>query len=423
MKLVHVITSLDKHGSQMMLFKLLSGLNQGRFDSVVISLAERGAMRELFAALGVPVYSLGMPTGLPTPSAGFRLIRLLRQLHPDLIQGWMYHGNLAAQFGARFLPRPTPVLWNVRGSSCQLRKEKLMTAAVIWFGGKLSRLPHSIINNSLASAIQHEEALGYKADRRVIIANGFDTDTFAPSDEARRAIRRELGVDENALLIGLMARYHPMKDHANFLRAAAILSASHPQTHFVLAGQGVDGNNRALSDLIQNLSLGGRVHLLGERDDTSRLAGAFDIATSASAFGEGFANVIGEAMSCGVPCVATTIGDSAFIIGDTGLAVPPCDSDALAAAWRELIEMGSARRLELGAAARRRVIENFSISAIIARYEALYTGLVSASLAALWKHREPNTRVASPKDWQIPRPHSQDHATSQLKVTEHERTN
>jgi len=397
MKIIHVITSLDKHGAQMMLFKVLSGMDRRRFDSVVFSLAEGGAMREQFAALGVPVFSLGMKAGLPTPAAGLRLVRLFRRLQPDLIQGWMYHGNLAAQLGAMFLKRGTPILWNVRGSSCELHKEKRATAAVIWLGGKLSRLPDRIINNSLASAIQHETALGYRASGRVIIANGFDTETFAPSEAARIALRRQLRVDETALLIGLMARHHPMKDHVNFLRAAARLSASKPEAHFVLAGEGVNNRNHELTGMIQNLSLGGRVHLLGERDDTPCLTAAFDIATSSSAFGEGFPNILGEAMSCGVPCVTTTVGDSAFVIGDTGRAVPPGDSAALAAAWLELIDMGTSFRNKLGDAARRRVIENFSISKIVGQYEALYTTLIAASFVEIWQRRHRSSAKDNPQ--------------------------
>jgi glycosyltransferase involved in cell wall biosynthesis len=379
MKIIHLITSLQKHGAQMMLFKVLSAMDRRRFASVVVSLAGGGAMAEQFAALGVPVYSLGLKAGLLTPAACLRLIRLCRQIQPDLIQGWMYHGNLAATFAAMLLKQQTPVLWNVRGSSYDLRKEKPATAAVIWLGGKLSQRPRLIINNSLTSARQHEEVLGYRADRRVIIANGFDTEAFAPSEPARFAIRRELKLDDNALLIGLMARYHPMKDHANFLRAAALLSASHPQAQFALAGEGVDEGNRELCDSIQNLAPGGRVHLLGERRDTPRLAASFDIAASSSAFGEGFPNVIGEAMSCGVPCVATEVGDSAYVIGNTGRTVPPCAASALATALRELLDMSASERRALGDAARRRVIEKFSITAITAQYESLYEELISPS--------------------------------------------
>lgn len=284
----------------------------------------------------------------------------------------MYHGNLAAQLAVVCSRERVPALWNIRGSSYNLKAEKPVTAAIIWLGGKLSGLPKRIINNSLISAIKHEERLGYCAAKRVVIPNGFDTDKFAPSREARAGLRSELGISADAILIGLLARYHPMKDHASFLRAAAALLKDFPQTHFVLSGEGVGSGNDELRQLIERLAIAGRVHLLGERSDINRIAAALDILTSASAFGEGFPNVIGEAMACGVPCVVTDVGDSAFVIGQTGRVVPPRNASALAGAWRELIEMSEASRDDLGQAARQRVLENFSIAAIARRYEALY---------------------------------------------------
>lgn len=372
MKIGHIITSLEKHGAQMMLYKVLSSMDHRRFDSVVISLMDGGALRNKFESLGVVVHSLGMKKGLPTPGSVYRFARLINRLDLDLIQGWMYHGNLAAQLGVALSPRHIPVLWNIRGSSYNLKDEKPVTAALIWLGGKLSGLPKRIINNSLVSAIKHEEMLGYKSAKRVIIPNGFDTDLFAPSAEARAGLRAELGLSDDALLIGLSARYHPMKDHANFLRAAALLLKDHPQTHFALSGEGVDSRNEELRALIGSLPIGERVHLLGERSDMNRIAAALDIATLSSAFGEGFPNVVGEAMACGVPCVVTDVGDSVFVIGETGRAVTPRDPNAIASAWRELIEMGASSRRELGSAARRRVLENFSIEAIAQKYESLY---------------------------------------------------
>lgn len=372
MKIAHVITSLDKHGAQMMLYKVLSSMNRSRFDSVVISLADGGALRDKFTALGVAVHSIGMKKGVPTPGSIYRFTRLMKRIEPDLIQGWMYHGNLAAQLAAALSHRRAPVLWNIRGSSYDLKLGKPATAAVIWLGGKLSSLPNMIINNSLMSAVKHEEILGYRADKRVIIPNGFDTDGFAPSAEARAGLRIELGLSGDAMLIGLLARFHPMKDHANFLQAAALLLKHYPQTHFVMSGDGVDHNNEELREMVSKLSIAERVHLLGERSDMSRIAAALDIAALSSAYGEGFPNVIGEAMACAVPCVVTDVGDSAFVVGETGRVVQPRDSHALANALGELIEMGEAARRELGRAARQRVLERFSIETIADKYESLY---------------------------------------------------
>ncbi len=378
MRIVHIITSLDRHGAQMMLYKVLSRMDRSRFESVVVSLTDGGALRDQFAAIDVTVHSVGMKKGIPTPATIYRFVRLMKSLKPDLIQGWMYHGNLAAQLASASSPRRVPVLWNVRGSSYNLKDIKPFTAVIIWLGGKLSSLPNLIINNSLVSAVKHEERLGYRADKRVIIPNGFDTDGFAPSEEARAGLRTELGLSGDAMLIGLLARFHPMKDHANFLQATALLLKNYPQLHFVMSGDGVDQSNEELRELVSKLSIAERVHLLGERSDMSRIAAALDIAALSSAYGEGFPNVIGESMACGVPCVVTDVGDSAFVVGETGRVVPPCDSETLAAAWRELIEMGESSRRELGQAARRRVLENFSIQAITSQYESLYQQVASA---------------------------------------------
>jgi glycosyltransferase involved in cell wall biosynthesis len=377
MRVVHIITSLHPHGAQMMLYKLLSRLDRKRFQTMVVSLRDRGQLGDKIAALDVPVHTIGMKSGAPTPAAVWRLIRTVKRFEPDLIQGWMYHGNLSAQIASAFAPARVPVLWNIRGTHCSLKDEKLATAATIWLGARLSGRPAKIINNSRASALAHQENLAYRADRWAIIPNGFETTLFTPSAEARLQLRAELGLAQDALLIGLVGRYDPMKDHANFLQAASLLRQSHPQVHFVLAGEDVDRDNERLLQMINSLALSTQVHLLGKRNDMPQLTAALDMATSSS-FSEGFPNVIGEAMSCGVPCVVTDVGDSGWIVGETGRVVPPRDASALAGAWLELIEMGGEKRHALGMMARRRVVENFSLEMVVRQYEALYESVVSS---------------------------------------------
>jgi glycosyltransferase involved in cell wall biosynthesis len=130
-----------------------------------------------------------------------------------------------------------------------------------------------------------------------------------------------------------------------------------------------------LVEQIAQLNIQDRVHLLGARNDISRLTAALDICSLSSAYGEAFPLVIGEAMSCGVPCVVTDVGDSAWIVGDTGRVVPPKNAPALAEAWQELIELDPQDREKLGKMARKRVIEDFSIELIVDRYEEVYESL------------------------------------------------
>jgi glycosyltransferase involved in cell wall biosynthesis len=311
-----------------------------------------------------------MKPGMPTPAAIWRLRCLARRLKPDLIQGWMYHGNLAASLAGAFAPKSVPVLWNIRRASCSLEHDKPLTRIIIKSGARLSGLPAKILYNSRMGAAQHKD-FGYRADKTLVIPNGFDTALFAPSAEARGDVRLELGVGKDAILIGLVGRYSPEKDHANFLRGGALLLKSCPDVSFVLLGRGCDKENRALGELIRDLGIVERVYLLGERHGIPRITAALDIASSSS-FEEGFSNVVGEAMACGVPCVVTDVGDSAWIVGETGRVVPPRDSEALCAAWRELVEMGSAARRALGVKARRRIEERFSIHRIAQQYEKAY---------------------------------------------------
>ncbi|MBG1243271.1 glycosyltransferase family 4 protein [Nostoc sp. NZL] len=378
MKIIYIITGLSTGGAEVMLYKLLSRIDRKQFSPVVISLMDRGTWGDRIATLGIPIYTIGMKQGKPKLANIWQLIHIVRKLKPDLIQGWMYHGNLAAQFARLFIFKQVPILWNVRHSLYSLELEKPETTIIIKLCAQFSKFPKKIIYNSKNSAEQHEKS-GYLIDKTCVIPNGFETDKFTPSAKARLSVRSELNTPENALLIGMIGRYHPIKDHFNFLQAAALLLKNYPNVQFVLAGNQVDWQNNILFELIHELGLLKQIHLLGERHDVPRLTAAFDIASSSSS-GEAFSNVIGEAMSCGVPCVVTDVGDSAWIVSDTGKVVPPRDPEALANAWQALIDTGKEGREALGKAARARVIECFSLNSVVAQYEALYDNVLAKKL-------------------------------------------
>jgi glycosyltransferase involved in cell wall biosynthesis len=381
MRVMHVITGLSTGGAETMLLKLLSAASQ-RMEHVVVSLGDEGTIGPRIAALGLPVHCLGLKRNAPNPFRALSILPLAHRIAPQLIQGWMYHGNLMASLAAVALRKTAPrnvlgqkpVLWNIRQTVYDLRRERWLTAKLIRQGARLSSGPAAIIYNSQTSASQHEE-LGYRAEKRVIIPNGFDCQVLRPDEAARKAVRAELGITDDTVLVGLVARYHPMKDHVGFLKAAALVVQSHPQTRFVLVGAGVSSTQPELAEGIQQNELGDRVILLRERSDIPRLNNAFDIGCSASAWGEGFSNSIGEAMACGVPCAVTNVGDSAYIVADTGFVAPPRASEALAEAIGRLIEIGQPGRQQIGAKARKRIETEFSLSAIVEKYENLYLAI------------------------------------------------
>ncbi len=332
MKIVYVIVGLTTGGAEIMLYRILSKINRERFSPYVVCLMARATLADRIEALGIPVYTLGMKTaGVPTPNVIWKLVNIIREIKPDLIQGWMYHGNLAAQFASLFVGQQIPVFWTIQGTVYSLKLEKKMTAAIIKLSAYLSRFTTKVIHVSQVGKIQHE-ALGYDKKNGCVIFNTVDTSLFVPSEAARADIRAELGLPENAFLIGLVCRYHPMKDHANFLQAAAHLLQEYPDIHFALVGTGVVKENESLYQTIEQLGISHRTHLLGERSDMPGITAALDIASSASAYGEGCPLIVGEAMSCGVPCTVTDVGDSGLIVGNTGWVVPPKNPEALAKA-------------------------------------------------------------------------------------------
>jgi glycosyltransferase involved in cell wall biosynthesis len=345
-------------------------MDPAQFENEVISLTDLGSVAGTIRARGIRVRALGMRRSVPNPLPLARLFRWLQESKPHVVHTWMYHANLIGGLAAR-LAGDVPVVWGIHQADLDPRWNKALTLWIAKACGRLSRqLPRRILFVSHASLHVHAK-VGYAAPVMEVIPNGFDLHVFRPNTVGRISLRSELGIPDDALIIGMVSRFHPQKDHRTFLRAAARLGATSPRVHFVLCGRGVTDDNVQLAGWIAEAGVEARCHLLGERTDTPRLFAAMDIATSSSA-SEAFPLAVGEAMACGIPCVVTDVGDSALIVGDTGRVITPGDPVALAAAWRELIDAGPEARRCLGIAARLRVQQHFDLSNIVNRYQAIY---------------------------------------------------
>ncbi|MEY2858880.1 MAG: hypothetical protein RLZZ74_3193, partial [Cyanobacteriota bacterium] len=338
-KLVFVITALGTGGAEMMLYKLLTRINRDRYSPSVISLIDGGVFIGRFHDLDIPVKTLGMKPGVYNPIILLKLRQMLQEIQPDIIQGWMYHANLAAQLANFLALGKAPVFWSIHHSVDSLKAEKLPLATTIKLTALLSSKVEKVIFSAEKGQKQHIQ-LGYDPTNGDAIGDNFDLAKYKPASNPQFNLRSSLGLPEDSILIGSVARYHPMKDHANLIEGAAILIANDPKVHFILVGPNVDQQNPALSAQIGKLGIADQVHLLGERQDIPDVMTSFDIFTTSSAYGESFPNVLGEAMSCQIPCVATDIGDSRTVIGETGMVVPPKDPQALADAWQKLIILG-----------------------------------------------------------------------------------
>jgi glycosyltransferase involved in cell wall biosynthesis len=361
-----------------MLCKLVSQLSRDDNHPEVISLTDIGPVGREIADLGIKVRALGMKRGIPNAMLLFRLARWLRNASPDIVQTWMYHadliGGLAAMFAGRF-----PVIWGVRQSQLDPDGSKRTTIWTARICALLSRaLPERIVCCSYIARDVHR-ALGYASDKLVVIPNGFDLGRFKPDRVLRERVRDELGIDAALRVVGMVARFDTQKDHKMLINAARILHNNIPGTHFVLCGKDVVWENEVLAEWIATAGLRDYFHLLGERSGIEGLLPAFDVACLSSAFGEGFPNVVGEAMACEVPCVATDVGDSAQIIGDTGLIVAPRDAKAFASGLKRLLSLSPDEHGCLGRAARARIAERFELQFVVQQFENLYRDLVHRS--------------------------------------------
>ena len=367
--ILHCITSLDPDGAQQMLLKLCSLSDSSRFSHSVLSLTPGGGLAASFSSLGFVTRSLSMRRGVPSCSALMELAQLFRVLRPGVIQSWMWHANLAAAVALKLSRLDVPLFWNMR-RALQSSQDKLLTRTVIGLNRVFSRVPQKIIYCGRRLADEHEQ-FGFPAEKRLVIPNGFNTERFRPSPENRLKLRQSLGLSPETILLGSVGRFHPQKDHKTLLTAASIVTQSLPQVRLAIVGRGVDAANTELRALINKHKLENSVFLLGERKDIDEVLPAFDLLCSSST-AEGFSNVIGEAMSCEVPCAVTDAGSSGEVVGDTGRVVPPGDPQALAAAILHILRMPEEEKRLLQSRARERVLNNYSLERIVASYQGAY---------------------------------------------------
>lgn len=361
-RLLHIATSLDVGGAQTMLVELASA-KPGLADiTVVASLLPGGFHVDGLRGAGIPVIEFDFRPWFRAPLEILRLTRFIREFRPDVVQGWLYHGDLAAQLalvlsGRR---RATGLAWSIRVSDLELSLYGRALRLIVKICAVLSSFPDVIIANSVAGARAHR-ALGYRPKRVEVISNGIDVERFKPDPAVRAEVRRELNIADGAIVLAHVARVDPAKDHPCFL--AAMSQNLHLEALLIGAGT-------------EHLPAAPNLHRLGRRADVPRLMAAADFIISSSA-SEGFSNALAEGMACGLPAIATNVGAAASIVGDTGLVVPAGDPTALAHGICALASESKSRRLERSVAARARIIGEFSLGRAIQQFDEAYRRLVS----------------------------------------------
>jgi glycosyltransferase involved in cell wall biosynthesis len=362
-RVLHIITGLNQGGAEQ---QLLTLLRSDKTQSAVFSIKSPGSISAQIQDIGIPVFT-GDASNILSSFWIRRLRETIKSYKPDIVQGWMYHGNLATVF-ARYTGFKGRVFWNIRHSISDLSLEALTTTLLVRAGAKLSGKAERIIYNSATSARQHE-AIGYRAERTTTIPNGFDVDRFQPDDNLRRSQRAALELSEDQWLIGVIGRAHPMKNHHVWLDAFSGINEKIASVHTLIVGRGVPD---ALSDKVDRLRAKEHVHLMENVARPEEIYPALDLLVLPSKWGEGFSNVVGEAMACGVPALVTDVGDNARVVQESGFVVSESEALDLETAVTQTLSLGKEKLKKRGKLSRARIVEKYSISSMVRNYQALW---------------------------------------------------
>jgi glycosyltransferase involved in cell wall biosynthesis len=359
--------SLDYGGTETQLTTLANGLAHSGYSVVVIVFYPGGPLCKRLSS-DVIIRSLEKRGRWDVIGFLRSLFRVLNEEQPDVLYAFLPLPNLLACF-TKLRSSNLKIMWGIRASDVDLTCYDWLSRLTYWLERRFSHCPNMIISNSKAGR-QYAVSHGFPNNERfIVIPNGIDVDQFHPDAGMRTAVREEWGIQPHETLIGTVARLDPMKDYPNFLEAAAKLARRGGYMRFVSVGAGPEAYTAALREQTGVLGLTDQMIWAGPRGDLPAVYNALDILVSSSAFGEGFSNVLGESLACGVPCIATDVGDAREILGECGAVVPPRNSEALVEGIMDLLERSRLDRANLGAVARRRAVENFSVERLIARTE------------------------------------------------------
>jgi glycosyltransferase involved in cell wall biosynthesis len=373
--------SRESGGAERQLVNLAGGLSRCGHNVQVVVFFPNPYVEAALQEAGVSYGVLGVRGRW---DAGRYIVRLMRQLsgsRPDVMYAYLQAPNLLS-LPLKLLHRKTKLVWGIRMSDLSSSANALGAFAT-WVEGRLSPVASLVIANSFRGR-EDAIALGFDPDATVVIQNGIDTGTFRPDPDGGTRIRAAWGIAAGEPVIGLVGRLEAMKDHGTFLRATAIASARRPDLRFVCVGDGAQLARNRLEAQAHTLGVADRLIWMGFCRDMPAVYSALDVATLSSAFGEGFPNAVAEAMACGLPCVATDVGDTARILGDLGRVVPPENPEALASGWLEALEQDGDP--ELRSRRRRRIEDEYGLERMIDRTEQALLALLGPHS---WARRPP----------------------------------
>ncbi|MCX0346043.1 glycosyltransferase [Acinetobacter radioresistens] len=370
MKIVHIITGLNNGGAEGVLYRLVT--NDKKNEHIVISMMDAGKYGPLLEVKNIKTYFLNLRRGSISISALINLKKILKIEQPDIVQTWMSHADLIGGIVARFTGFKN-IVWNIRHSKIEHTTSNLKTRAIILLSMFLSNaVPKKIICCSYKTYEDYSNN-GYRKDKMEVISNGYDFEQFNQNIELRALIRKELNIAENDILLGMVGRCDPAKNHLGLLEALSLVRKN-INFKFLLIGRDLNINNELIVKKIKQLNLTENIILLDQRKDIPAIMNALDLHVLSSSYGEGFPNVIAEAMACGTLCVSTDVGDASVIVDQYGWVVQPNSPELLANAILKAIELKIDASVwsNMKHDAKKHIIKSFSLSSMIEKYNFVW---------------------------------------------------
>jgi glycosyltransferase involved in cell wall biosynthesis len=381
-KVALFIRNFQIGGAEKQMLELAKHLDKTRYEVTIIALRGGGELSEPFHSLpNVQVVILDSVSPLMTM---FRLTRVIRSRRIEILHSFLTATNVYSLF-AKLLLRRVKLVLGLRDSIADfyMGYDSLWWRSKLWALeiclNRLAYLGDLYVSNSEAGKALYDTKLHVKS---VVIANGVDTDRFKPDPSVSQRLRKILGVPDATRVVGILGNCTLYKDHPTFVRAAKIVAEKIADVHFLLIGEDRNPLGADLKKLVHQSDLEREFHFLGTRMDVGELLPGLDVLCSSS-ITEGFPSAIAEAMACGVPCVATDVGDSRRIVGDTGIVVPAGSPQTLAAGVVALLNQDPVKLQDMRSCARLRIVQDFDVARMSMRHEHIYDSLASRNARSL----------------------------------------
>mgnify|MGYP001458853591 CR=1 FL=1 len=373
MNILHIIYSLNIGGAEKTLIKLV--VNDKKNNHIIVTLTTDNEFIKCLESNKIRVYNLDISFSLKRLIKCFKsLVNIIESERIDLIHTWMYNSDLIGSIISLITSKP--IIWCIRNGKLNIKSSSV--GSLIW---RCTLIPISyfvpirIISCSHSAKNIHTN-IGYSRNQHIIIENGIDTNEFKPeridNDNSNKMLEN---FNDNTILFALPARLDPQKNHKLIFKAIKYIKDQN-LTNFdfkiLLAGRGIEYPN--LKSIFKSVFLDVEdfIYCCGEIKDMSYFYNSIKYLLLTSSYGEAFPNVLAEAMSCGIPCISTDVGDAKRIIGDTGWIVKSNNTIDLAEAIISSITICNSDYEIKSKKARERIVNYYSLQKMIASYQSSY---------------------------------------------------